>query len=44
MRGCIYTPNLGSSASVLGSGHEQGRFNGASEGAAKEAEGSKEEQ
>ena len=40
----IYTPNLGSSAFVLGPEREQGRFNQAREGAARERRGSKEEQ
>lgn len=36
----IDTPNLGSSASVLGSGREHGRFNQAHEGAARRSKGS----
>ena len=37
----IYTPNLGSSASVLGPEREQGRFNQAREGAAGEQGGAR---
>ena len=39
-----YTPNLGSSASVLGPEREQGRFNQAREGAARRSKKSKKKQ